>query len=245
MLNGGVLESTGIFTRSLGTGADQVQWLSGTGNGGFAASSGSLIVAIGGLNSLTPLVFGTSSFTTGTFSLGSVSALSDTTVLNPIDLNGGARSIVVTDNPTVGTDVYNLAGVISGRTGSSVTFNGAGSVLTISGANTYTGNTTISGDVNVNSIGSGGASSAFGDASGQVTLNSSAYLLYTGPGEITTRRINLASSATIDASGSGPLVLNNLINQATAASTLTLLGRQHRRQYHQLRPHRRWWRVID
>src|SRR6202034_3723668 len=32
-LNGGVLESTGIFTRSLGTGADQVQWLGGTGSG--------------------------------------------------------------------------------------------------------------------------------------------------------------------------------------------------------------------
>jgi len=33
VFNGGVLESTGVFTRSLGSGAGQVQWLSGTAAG--------------------------------------------------------------------------------------------------------------------------------------------------------------------------------------------------------------------
>ena len=121
VLNGGVLESTGVFTRTLGSGPDQVQWFGGTAGGGFAASSGSLIVAIGGLANPTPLVFGTASFTTGTLLLGSASALADTTVLNPIDLNGATRAITITDNSSVGTDIYNLAGVISGRTGSSLT----------------------------------------------------------------------------------------------------------------------------
>ena len=230
VLNGGVLESTGVFTRSLGTGADQLQWLSGTQSGGFAASSGSLIVAIGGLNSLTPLVFGTSSFTTGTFMLGSLTALADTTVLNPLDLNGAARTITVTDNTTVGTDIYNLAGVISGRTGSGLTLNG-GTLLTISGANTYSGNTTVTGDVVVSSIGAGAASSAFGDATGTLLLGNAtttgAYLLYAGSGESTTRTINLNTTTagnTIDASGSGALVLNSVVNSVAGAKTLTIRG---------------------
>ena len=231
VLNGGVLESTGVFTRSLGSGADQVEWLSATASGGFAASSGSLIVAIGGLNSLTPLVFGTASFTTGTFMLGSASALADTTVLNPIDLNGATRAISVTDNPTAGTDIYNLAGVISGRTGSGLNISNGSSLLTISGANTYSGNTTLTGNISVTSIGSGGSTSAFGDATGQLYLGTgttaTAYLLYTGPGETTTRTINLNTTTggnTIDSSGSGALVLNSIVNLSPGAKTLGLRG---------------------
>ena len=146
VLAGGVLESTGLFTRSLGAGAGQVQWLSGTATGGFAASSGPLIVAIGGLADPTPLVFGTASFTTGTFLLGSASALGDTTVMNPIDLNGATRTIQVVDNSSTGADIYTLDGVISGRTGSGLFINSvtvSGSMLTIAGNNTYSGNTML------------------------------------------------------------------------------------------------------
>ena len=231
VLNGGVLESTGTFTRSLGMGPGQVQWLNGTGNGGFAASSSSLIVAIGGLSNLTPLVFGTSSFTSGTFMLGSVSALADTTVLNPIDLNGASRTITVTDNSTTFTDIYTLAGVISGRNGSSLNLNGGGSEIIIAGANTYSGNTTLSGNIAVSSIGSGGSSSAFGDATGQLNLGTgtttTAYLLYTGPGETTTRTINLNTTTgqnQIDASGSGALVLNNVVNLNAGAKNFVIRG---------------------
>ena len=168
MLNGGVLESTGVFTRSLGTGAGQVQWSGGTASGGFAASSGSLIVAIGGLANPTPLVFGTASFTTGTFMLGSLTALADTTVLNPIDLNGAARTITVTDNPTVGTDIYTLAGVISGRTGSGLHLQSGGALRRSSRRPIPTPATRPSAaNINVTSIGSGGATSAFGDATGR------------------------------------------------------------------------------
>ena len=168
VLNGGVLETSGVFSRSLGSGAGQVQWLSGTAAGGFAAASSPLIVAIGGVTTPTPLVFGTASFTTGTFQLGSSSALSNTTVLNPIDLNGATRTISVTDDANTTLDYYTLAGVISGRT-SGLNLSST-PVMIITGANTYSGNTTLGGNFVVSSIGSGGPSSAFGDSTGQLLI---------------------------------------------------------------------------
>lgn len=49
-------------------------------------------------------------------------------------------------------------------------------------------------------------------------------LAYTGPGETSSRLINLNASAQIDHSGSGALVLTNVINNAVGAKTLTLRG---------------------
>ncbi|HEY5312354.1 MAG TPA: autotransporter-associated beta strand repeat-containing protein, partial [Pirellulales bacterium] len=231
VFNSGVLETSGTFTRSLGAGAGQVQWMSGTANGGFAASSSPLVVAIGGVANPTTLVFGTASFTSGSLLLGSATSLADTTVLNPIDLNGATRTIAVTANASSGADIYTLSGVISGRTGSGLDLNGAATMLYIAGANTYSGNTMISGDIGVTSIGSGGPSSAFGDSTGQLYLGTGSttggYLLYTGPGETTTRTINLnttTAGSTIDASGSGALVLDSIVNLNAGAKTLTLEG---------------------
>ncbi len=208
VMNGGVLETTGTFTRSLGSGAGQIQWLSGTAAGGFAASSSPLVVAIGGTASPTPLVFGTASFTTGTFLLGSATALADTTILNPFDLNGATRAITVTDNTSTSLDYYTLAGVISGRTGSGLNLNAGGSEILITAANTYSGNTTLAGNFVVSSIGSGGPSSAFGDATGGLYLGTGggtgASLIYDGGIETTTRTIYLNTTTgtnQIDSSG--------------------------------------------
>ena len=234
VLAGGVLETSGTFTRALGTGAGQVQWLSGTSSGGFAASGSSLVVAIGGTSSLSTLSFGTATFTSGTFMLGSATALSDTTVLNPINLNGGARAITITDSGSTDADTYTLAGVISGGSGSAITYTVPSStMLLINGANTYTGNTTMSGAgaIAVQSIGSGGSSSSFGDSTGVLNLGNGvttgAYLLYTGTGETVTRTINLnitTGSNTIDASGSGALNITKIVNLGSGAKTLTLTG---------------------
>ncbi|WP_395730694.1 autotransporter-associated beta strand repeat-containing protein [Prosthecobacter sp.] len=234
VLAGGVLETSGTFTRGLGTGAGQVQWLSGSSNGGFAASGSPLVVAIGGLTTLSTLTFGSSSFTNGTLLLGSTTALSDTTILNPIDLNGGARTITVTDNATTAADIYTLAGNISGASGSSLTLSTpASTMLLINGANTYTGNTFISGGgaFAVQSIGAGGASSSFGDATGTLNLGNGTttggYLLYVGTGETVTRTINLNTTTgtnTIDSSGSGALNITKVVNLISGTKTLTLTG---------------------
>jgi autotransporter-associated beta strand protein len=152
-------------------------------------------------------------------------------VLNPLDLNGAARTITVTDNTTTFADIYTLSGVISGRTGSSLTLNGGGSMIIINAADTYSGNTTVTGTVAVSSIGSGGSSSAFGDNTGQLNLGNGTttggYLLYTGSGETPTRTINIFATTatdTIDSSGSGALVINNLVNAAAGAKILVLRG---------------------
>ncbi len=234
VLAGGVLETSGYFTRALGTGAGQLQWSGGTSNGGFAASGSSLLVAIGGIDNPTTLVFGTAPFTSGVFMLGSTTALSDTTVLNSIDLNGGARSITATASATTAAAISTLAGNIIGATGSSLTLTvSASTMLLINGANTYSGNTTINGGgaIAVQSIGSGTSSSSFGDSTGQLNLGSGTttggILLYTGVGETVTRTINLNTTTgtnTIDASGSGALNLTKIVNLGSGAKTLTLTG---------------------
>ncbi|MCY0672124.1 autotransporter-associated beta strand repeat-containing protein, partial [Klebsiella pneumoniae] len=80
---------------------------------------------------------------------------------------------------------------------------GAGT-LYLTGANTYSGNTTLSaGNLLVTSIGGGSqASSAFGNGSGILNLGGGT-LLYAGAGETASRRINLNAAATIESSGSG------------------------------------------
>ena len=49
--DGGVFELTGNFSRALGTGAGQVQWINGTG-GGFGAVGADRTVNIGGVSEL-------------------------------------------------------------------------------------------------------------------------------------------------------------------------------------------------
>jgi autotransporter-associated beta strand protein len=159
------------------------------------------------------------------------------TILNPINLNGGARTVQVDDNGTTSLDFATLAGVISGGSGSSLIKTGGGTLF-LTGNNTYSGNTFINNGVVVaSSIGGGSVSSSnFGDGSGILsigTAQTAGYLLYTGAGEVAQRTINLAGSssgttsggtATIDASGSGALVLNNVVNTGTGFKTLSLRG---------------------
>ena len=85
VINGGVLESSGSFTRSLGTGPGQVQF---TATGGFAASSSTLQVSIGGTANPSTLTWGTSGFLANgaALILGSNSALSEVQILNPLNL---------------------------------------------------------------------------------------------------------------------------------------------------------------
>ncbi len=231
VFGGGVLETAGTFTRSLGAGAGQVQWASGTAAGGFAASTGKLTVAIGGVATPATLNFGTAPFTSGAFILGSATSQFETEVINPINLGGGNRSIQVDANATtsVAQTQATLSGVISNG---SLSKTGAGALI-LSGANTYTGNTNLTnGSLFVSSLGNaaGTASSNLGASGGTLALGSGANvvnLLYTGAGETSNRPIALVGSTgtvTIDSSGSGGLTLANITNVATGVFTLSLRG---------------------
>lgn len=99
----------------------------------------------------------------------------------------------------------------------------------LSGINTYTGSTSINqGILSINSIADSGTSSAIGAGSiinfGNVAQTGT--LFYSGAAASSNRTINLAStstgSATIDANGTGALILTGNVTNAAATGTKTL-----------------------
>jgi autotransporter-associated beta strand protein len=222
VLSGGVLETSGTFTRNLaapvaGTGTVQLP----SGASGFAAASAErLVVTLGGGS----VVWGTTNFSPSSLVLGSSTALGETEITNDINLNGANRTVTVNNNGFTGTMVTAgiLSGVISNSTGTAGFTKNGGGVLILGDANTYNGNTILNGGtVVLTSIGAAGAtSSSLGTnvAGGSLVLNpGNADLnafIYVGQGEVATRPWSLASTGLtanrtwrIDASGSGPLVL--------------------------------------
>ena len=102
---GAVLQSSGTFSRSLGSGAGQVQW---TGDGGFAAIGGPLTVSLN--NGGNPLVWNsTPGFLSegNVLTLGSPTANNQVNFTNSIGLNGEIRQIYVAQGPAA-TDRLDL-----------------------------------------------------------------------------------------------------------------------------------------
>lgn len=138
-LNGGVLGfGLSDFTRSLGTGVDQVQW---TGSGGFAAFATDRNVNLGG--SSAGVTWNSGSFvpTGSALIFGDANTDKTVTFQNPIDFNGADRTIQV-NNGAAAADAV-ITGGLSGTAGSGLTKTGAGT-LVLSGTNTYAGTTTVS-----------------------------------------------------------------------------------------------------
>lgn len=140
VLDRGVLEGIGqtTFTRALGTTAGTVSMPNG---GGFSAFGGKTTVNLGGSGAT--LIWGsTANFVANGKSLafGSGTANAETEFLNPLDLGGAARTIIVNDNAFSDGDFATLVGGVSNG---ALTKAGRG-VLVMKGAKTYTGTTTVS-----------------------------------------------------------------------------------------------------
>ncbi len=214
LLNGGVLQTSGNFTRPLVGGFGQnMAW--NVGGGGFSAIDSQLTVNIGGAGD--QLAWGDSTLTTdnpdlgskvlGPLKFGSVSSNAKTLFVNPIDLNPAAaanpaRTITVTGG--AGGDSTELSGEISSSadpdgTPATLTKTGTGTLI-LSGANTYAGLTTIS-------AGKLLANNASGSATG------------TGP-------ITISSGATLGGTGSvnGPITNNGIIAPGAGVGTLSVVG---------------------
>ena len=190
VLSGGVLQTSGSFTMTMGTVAGDVQ-LTG---GGFAASTSKLTVNLGGGT----IVLGAAPTSGSTIILSSTTALADVTLQNAINLGSAARTIQVDDNTSTGLDFATVSGVISNTSTAGTLTKTNGGTLTLTGANTYTGNTILNnGALVVTSIGAAAATSSSSgtNVSGGVHQlgagGNSANLLYVGSGETTTRQISL------------------------------------------------------
>lgn len=185
----------------------------------------------------------------GTLEYGANNALSS----GAVTVNNGSELDISTFNDIVGA-VTLINGSINGSTGvltgtsydvqsGTVTAILAGAVnltkttagtVTMSGASTYTGTTTISGGVlSVNSIQSvSGGASALGApttaGNGTIAMASGTTLQYTGAGHTSNRVINLTgvtpTGAIIDASGSGALTLSGGVTGSTFNLVLTGTG---------------------
>lgn len=143
---------------------------------------------------------------------------------------GGWREIQVNNNGSTNLDFATVSGVISGTAGLGKI---GAAPLILGDANTYSGKTVIREEaVFVTSIGAAGAtSSSFGTnvGGGVVELGNpgaatTVNLMYVGPGETTTRQINLTGTTgtrRIDSSGSGPLILTNLQHTGTGSVVTT------------------------
>lgn len=222
---GGYLETSGTFTRALGSAAGQVQWLNSIYgpttyvSGGFSAVNGPLVVALGGTASPQTFQWNSASVhNTTVLSLQNSSATSTLTWLGPIDLNGGARQI---NND--GGFAATISGVISGNASSSLTKTGTGT-LVLTASNTYGGTTTVS--AGTLQIGSGGTTGALA-ASGTIAGSAGATLAF--------NRANTAASGVDFAAviggainvaqlGTGTLVLNgaNTYTGTTSVNAGTL-----------------------
>lgn len=151
--------------------------------------------------------------------------------------NIATGTTAVDQNVLQGGGNITVSGVISGPSKLTSSSTGAG-VRTLSGANTYTGQTVINGGTlsvsSLNRVSGGTASSSLGApidvASGTITVgttNAVGTLRYTGTGESTDRVIHMAGTtfgATIEANGAAPLIFESATTSAAGAKTLTLTG---------------------
>ncbi|MES2597237.1 MAG: autotransporter-associated beta strand repeat-containing protein [Verrucomicrobiota bacterium] len=221
---GGVLEigadlndtADGAFTRAVGTAAGQVALV---GNGGFSAHGEDRVVALGGVGTPSPQVWGANSFLTGnggdnnyTFMLGSAHSTHTLEFQNAINLGTRERRIEVADGISPTNVDARLTGVISGAGGSLIK-EGTGR-LEISAVNTYSGATRVNaGSLLISASGKTGT-----DA---VTVAATASIM--GSGVVQGSSFTLANNATMHA-GNGTLASNigTLAFQTTAAASFEI-----------------------
>jgi autotransporter-associated beta strand protein len=170
---------------------------------------------------------------TGTINLDGVNNTRTITYnLNSNIQLGTASSANVLTVQGNGTGTFAIGGNITElQTGGGSLVKSGSSTVTLSGANSFTGGTSINaGTVSVSSIGNTGSAGNLGNVS-TINIgsgNSTATLTYSGVGETTNRAINLAGAtggATINITSNGTLIFSsNVTATGLGAKTLTLTG---------------------
>ena len=204
-----VLESCGTLTAAVGGAVGDIQW---TGNGGFAAQGGPLVVRLNGGTGV--VAWGSANFVPAGSSLVLGSAASDNVVdfQNGIDLSGGTRTIVATPNPSSLAAATMISGALVGSGGLNVAGAPSGSgVLVLTGSNTYSGGTTIS--AGTLQLGSGGAPPGSGSDGSLATsgITDNSVLVYNLAGS-QTAAYSIGGSGSLAKLGSGSVTLGGAGN---------------------------------
>lgn len=196
--------STATFIRGLGSGAGNVQWTAN--GGGFAAGGGNLSVNIGGGASLE-----WESSIKGTLLFGSATSNGVVTFANPLNLGTQNRTILVDDSAV-------MSGVLSGS--GNLTKEGDGT-LTLSGLNSYTGKTIITGGVLAVNADNGLGSYPATFVPDQLTLNGGMLQTSETFTLASNRGITLGANGGTFAPNSGTILT---VGQITGSSSLTMVG---------------------
>jgi autotransporter-associated beta strand protein len=235
VLNGGVYESSGTFTRSLGNGAGQVQVL----GGGFSAVGSPLTVTLGAGNPA--LTWGSTYFNPGTLTFNGSAANAAVTLTNPVTLPSGNAVIQVNSN------VATFSGVLSGSPAALIK-SGPG-VLSLSATNTFSATTLVTGGALRAADGINFPTSNNLQLSGGVFETSGTFnrTLGTGPGQVTLQgysgfsafgaplTVTIGSGSSLDwtsdtttfnpstlvlnaASANAPITLTNALNVSSTTS---------------------------
>jgi fibronectin-binding autotransporter adhesin len=230
----GFLETSGDFTRALGTGVNQFQWES-SGNyksGGFSAVGDVLTINFGGLSTPSSLTWNTTAGfikTAGELRLQNSSATHELVWRHPVNLNAAVRVIYANS----ATFPAIMEGILSGTGSSGISKEGVG-ILRLAATNTYAGVTTITaGTLEAGALANGGSDSSIGksaNAAANLVFGApSATLRYIGAADVTIDRGFTTSSgagggATFESSGAGALTLGSSVAMAygTADQTRTL-----------------------
>ena len=158
-----------------------------------------------------------------------------TTGVNRNGLMAGATFGLDTTDATTVQDLSIHIADSEGPGGGSVTLKKCGAgTLKISGANTYTGQTILTGGTlsidSFNSVAKGKPNSSLGapktDANAEILISGSSTLRYTGTGEATDRTLNLpggGDTITLDQSGTGLLKLTSPFVMSGFAENKTLV----------------------
>ena len=224
---GGVLQTSGTFNRWLNPNPNPygngnpggVQWL---GSGGFAAINAPLTVT---LDAGEPLTWNASGFVPFGFSLmfGSANSTNTVTFTNPIDISGGTASILVANNGNAAGSMATMSGVISSNSAPGTLSVGGGGftgTLNLTGANTYTGGTSVNqatlGINNGAALGTGALALNNGTLSALAGLTITQPVTLTGIDMINTNGFTVAISGNVGDGTAGP--------SGTPPGTLVILG---------------------
>jgi autotransporter-associated beta strand protein len=174
-MNGGVIESywNTNFIRALGSGVGEVQLIGGA--SGFSLNGNTAMSVILGNNAANEAVWGSAVFNPSVLVLqtSASQAASSLNFQNKIDFNGADRTIQVSGG-TTGAASATISGIIRSSSGTAGLIKTGSGLLILSAANTYNGDTTVSGGTlqignnTAGSLGNGTYNNSISLASGSI-----------------------------------------------------------------------------